>query len=162
MLFAASAIHYGKTAHAADAKAAKVANNTKKWANTAARRKKTAATKNKSIFIWSFAHFFVPLQPHSEKRSFDLWSSHLRSEELMRASLFIRSNGALDEWLSQRSAKPSTAVRIRQAPPKAGISQQRFPLFLFHNSPTLYTPPCSRAQSSTPLLAFFNWHKSIK
>ena len=24
--------------------------------------------------------------------------------------------GALDEWLSQRSAKPSTAVRIRQAP----------------------------------------------
>ena len=28
------------------------------------------------------------------------------------------ANGALDEWLSQRSAKPSTAVRIRQAPPK--------------------------------------------
>ena len=27
-------------------------------------------------------------------------------------------NGALDEWLSQRSAKPSTAVRIRQAPLK--------------------------------------------
>ena len=26
------------------------------------------------------------------------------------------SFGALDEWLSQRSAKPSTAVRIRQAP----------------------------------------------
>ena len=26
--------------------------------------------------------------------------------------------GALDEWLSQRSAKPSTAVRIRQAPRK--------------------------------------------
>ena len=26
--------------------------------------------------------------------------------------------GALDEWLSQRSAKPSTAVRIRQAPPQ--------------------------------------------
>ena len=26
------------------------------------------------------------------------------------------SHGALDEWLSQRSAKPSTAVRIRQAP----------------------------------------------
>ena len=29
-------------------------------------------------------------------------------------------NGALDEWLSQRSAKPSTAVRIRQAPPLKG------------------------------------------
>ena len=27
-------------------------------------------------------------------------------------------SGALDEWLSQRSAKPSTAVRIRQAPPQ--------------------------------------------
>ena len=27
-----------------------------------------------------------------------------------------KQNGALDEWLSQRSAKPSTAVRIRQAP----------------------------------------------
>lgn len=26
--------------------------------------------------------------------------------------------GALDEWLSLRSAKPSTAVRIRQAPLK--------------------------------------------
>ena len=27
-----------------------------------------------------------------------------------------KQQGALDEWLSQRSAKPSTAVRIRQAP----------------------------------------------
>ena len=26
------------------------------------------------------------------------------------------ANGALDEWLSLRSAKPSTAVRIRHAP----------------------------------------------
>ena len=25
--------------------------------------------------------------------------------------------GSLDEWLSQRSAKPCTAVRIRQEPP---------------------------------------------
>ena len=37
----------------------------------------------------------------------------------MRASLFTRLLGALDEWLSQRSAKPSTAVRIRQAPPES-------------------------------------------
>ena len=36
----------------------------------------------------------------------------------MRASLFTHLLGALDEWLSQRSAKPSTAVRIRQAPRK--------------------------------------------
>ena len=27
-----------------------------------------------------------------------------------------KRQGALDEWLSLRSAKPSTAVRIRQAP----------------------------------------------
>ena len=27
-----------------------------------------------------------------------------------------RKNGSLDEWLSQRSAKPCTAVRIRQEP----------------------------------------------
>ena len=39
-----------------------------------------------------------------------------RSKELMLASLFTRLLGALDEWLSLRSAKPSTAVRIRQAP----------------------------------------------
>ena len=41
-----------------------------------------------------------------------------RSKELMSASLFTHLLGALDEWLSQRSAKPSTAVRIRQAPRK--------------------------------------------
>ena len=41
-----------------------------------------------------------------------------RSKELMQASLFTHLLGALDEWLSQRSAKPSTAVRIRQAPRK--------------------------------------------
>ena len=31
--------------------------------------------------------------------------------------------GSLDEWLSQRSAKPCTAVRIRQEPPKAKMDQ---------------------------------------
>ena len=42
-----------------------------------------------------------------------------------------KQNGALDEWLSQRSAKPSTAVRIRQAPPtKEGTNDSLFPLFL--------------------------------
>ena len=29
-----------------------------------------------------------------------------------------KKDGSLDEWLSQRSAKPCTAVRIRQEPPK--------------------------------------------
>ena len=41
-----------------------------------------------------------------------------------------KQNGALDEWLSQRSAKPSTAVRIRQAPPtKEGTNDSLFPFF---------------------------------
>ncbi len=30
-----------------------------------------------------------------------------------------KQNGSLDEWLSQRSAKPRTAVRIRQEPRRA-------------------------------------------
>lgn len=38
-------------------------------------------------------------------------------------------HGALDEWLSQRSAKPSTAVRIRQAPHKS--NQQCWLLFCY-------------------------------
>ena len=42
--------------------------------------------------IWCIDKFALPLQPQKQ------------------------SNGALDEWLSQRSAKPRTAVRIRQAP----------------------------------------------
>ena len=50
--------------------------------------------------IWFLLFFGVPLQCNREK-----W-------------LLIRNKdyGALDEWLSQRSAKPCTAVRIRQAP----------------------------------------------
>ena len=39
-------------------------------------------------------------------------------------------NGALDEWLSQRSAKPSTAVRIRQAP-QAESESEMVPIFSF-------------------------------
>ena len=34
--------------------------------------------------------------------------------------------GALDEWLSQRSAKPSTAVRIRQAPQRKVLKPQKW------------------------------------
>ena len=40
-------------------------------------------------------------------------------------------NGALDEWLSHRSAKPSTAVRIRQAPHFGKISTTPADIFLF-------------------------------
>ena len=35
--------------------------------------------------------------------------------------VLFRGNGSLDEWLSQRSAKPCTAVRIRQEPPIESI-----------------------------------------
>ena len=40
------------------------------------------------------------------------------------------STGSLDEWLSQRSAKPCTAVRIRQEPRKASVCDAC--LFLLH------------------------------
>ena len=33
-----------------------------------------------------------------------------------RETTIARDLGSLDEWLSQRSAKPCTAVRIRQEP----------------------------------------------
>ena len=39
-------------------------------------------------------------------------------------------NGALDEWLSLWSAKPATAVRIRQAPPKRTLYHFRYSVFL--------------------------------
>lgn len=42
----------------------------------------------------------------------------------------LRQNGALDEWLSQRSAKPSTAVRIHQAPLKKEDSLGNLPFFI--------------------------------
>ena len=42
-------------------------------------------------------------------------------------------NGALDEWLSHRSAKPSTAVRIRQAPHFGKISTTPADIFLFYS-----------------------------
>ena len=41
-----------------------------------------------------------------------------------------RKNGSLDEWLSQRSAKPCTAVRIRQEPHKNERIRKKF-LILF-------------------------------
>ena len=40
-------------------------------------------------------------------------------------------NGALDEWLSLRSAKPSTAVRIRHAPQKSSVNWLRTFCFLY-------------------------------
>ncbi len=37
----------------------------------------------------------------------------------------------MDEWLSQRSAKPSTAVRIRQAPPQKQESNPNYLMVAF-------------------------------
>ena len=54
-----------------------------------------------------------------------------------------KQNGALDEWLSQRSAKPSTAVRIRQAPPtKEGTNDSLFPFFFVYASTNFFLPHC--------------------
>ena len=48
-------------------------------------------------------------------------------------------NGSLDEWLSQRSAKPCTAVRIRQEPHEAlsDVFWKGFSLLLTENGTTL-------------------------
>ena len=52
-----------------------------------------------------------------------------------------RNNGSLDEWLSQRSAKPCTAVRIRQEPPNSKkalpVKRRSFCRLLIPN----YLPP---------------------
>ncbi len=50
-----------------------------------------------------------------------------------------RNNGSLDEWLSQRSAKPCTAVRIRQEPHEAlsDVFWKGFSLLLTENGTTL-------------------------
>ena len=50
-----------------------------------------------------------------------------------------RNNGSLDEWLSQRSAKPCTAVRIRQEPHEAlsDVFWKGFSLLLIENGTTL-------------------------
>ncbi len=37
-------------------------------------------------------------------------------------AITIAKHGSLDEWLSQRSAKPCTAVRIRQEPLKTLVT----------------------------------------
>ena len=60
-----------------------------------------------------------------------------RSKELKQASLFTRLLGALDEWLSLRSAKPSTAVRIRHAPRKSSVHAEDF-LFFYRAEPQRY------------------------
>ncbi len=48
--------------------------------------------------------------------------------------------GSLDEWLSQRSAKPCTAVRIRQEPQDAGSC--RFFCFFFSGCSPVVFPLC--------------------
>ena len=56
-------------------------------------------------------------------------------------ALANKEQGALDEWLSLRSAKPSTAVRIRQAPLLKKQEYESFPaFFLYVISRTLFMP----------------------
>ena len=44
----------------------------------------------------------------------------------------------LDEWLSQRSAKPSTAVRIRQAPQRKVLKPQKWVSGFFFIIPIIH------------------------
>ena len=50
--------------------------------------------------------------PAFRKWCLDLRSSHHTLERADASIALYSLNGALDEWLSQRSAKPSTPVRI--------------------------------------------------
>ncbi len=54
-----------------------------------------------------------------DSKSCDSNVVRVRFPPLVQKVLAIRLfYGSLDEWLSHRSAKPSTAVRIRQEPPR--------------------------------------------
>ena len=79
----------------------------------------------------------------NRKGCLDLWSCHLALKKTEASfAFFTRLIGALDEWLSQRSAKPSTAVRIRQAPHYKVLKPQLtkgFRIFLFPQSSQLKT-----------------------
>ena len=86
--------------------------------NKPKRRKKQIAGIKSSLKIWLSRILCLPLHPHSRNgaRCLDLRSSHHTLERADASIALYSLNGALDEWLSLRSAKPSTAVRIRQAP----------------------------------------------
>ena len=74
----------------------------------------------------------------------------------------ITKQGSLDEWLSQRSAKPCTAVRIRQEPQKSLLNfQEAFlfvrPLGMIRKSPNAGFPPAG--EQSAPQM-FPNCHSA--
>ena len=54
------------------------------------------------------------------------WRSLFAVHKKCLTFVIANANGALDEWLSQRSAKPCTAVRIRQAPQESLIDEALF------------------------------------
>ena len=49
-----------------------------------------------------------------------------------RAPRLGKHNGPMDEWLSHRSAKPSTAVRIRFGPHKSLLYNSMEGIFIFY------------------------------
>ena len=57
----------------------------------------------------------------STPRGTTFFSVEIRVEGL---EIYFQSIGSLDEWFSQRSAKPSTAVRIRWEPQQTDIRSQ--------------------------------------
>ena len=60
----------------------------------------------------------------------------------------------MDEWLSHRSAKPSTAVRIRFGPQKTSLQAlvEGFSFFYTHFYIHFYAPHSHPPQSSSPLI----------
>ena len=73
-----------------------------------------------------------------------------------------RKNGSLDEWLSQRSAKPCTAVRIRQEPHEAlsDVFWKGFSLLLTENGTTLVLQSQSRRNGTLLLTRVMTVKKS--
>ena len=68
---------------------------------------KVKSKKKPKIYIFTFFY--------SEKFA-GLQKSSIFASQFSKTLVATLNNGALDEWLSLWSAKPATAVRIRQAP----------------------------------------------
>ena len=66
-------------------------------------------------------------------------------------------DGSLDEWLSQRSAKPCTAVRIRQEPQKALVNQSFFRIYTY--TITTHYNTYIKKKSNLPVALFCDSHR---
>ena len=65
--------------------------------------------------VTSFPYFSKPPEKQKREKRF-AYSKYIIFLCTRKTGMFTKHIGSLDEWLSQRSAKPCTAVRIRQEP----------------------------------------------